>query len=90
MIGGLNVFPIPYFVALGAALNVSGDVDYSVVDMFLFMFAASLGSFTTLYLYALFFAKIDASPNFYRYSNYFMAVLMLVLVGVTLLRISYQ
>lgn len=28
MIGALNVFPIPYFVALGAALNVNGNVEY--------------------------------------------------------------
>src|SRR5690606_20978975 len=25
MIGALNIFPIPYFVALGAALNVNGN-----------------------------------------------------------------
>ncbi len=90
MVSALNVFPIPYFVALGAALNVSGTVGYNTMEMVLFVFAASLGSFTTLYFYALFFAKIDASPYFYRYSNYFMAGLMLVLVLVTIIRIFNQ
>ncbi|MGB7785905.1 MAG: LysE family transporter [Salinimicrobium sp.] len=91
MIGVLNVFPIPYFVALGAALNVNGSVQYHVINNAVFVLAASLGTFTTLYLYALFFAKIEAEGNFFaKYSNYFMAGLMLVLVIITFIRIFYQ
>ena len=91
MIGVLNVFPIPYFVALGAALNVNGSVEYHVINNTVFVLAASLGTFTTLYLYALFFAKIEAEENFFaRYSNYFMAGLMLILVIITFIRIFYQ
>lgn len=91
MIGVLNVFPIPYFVALGAALNVNGSVEYHVINNTVFVLGASLGTFTTLYLYALFFAKIEAEENFFaRYSNYFMAGLMLVLVIITFIRIFYQ
>ncbi len=91
MIGVLNVFPIPYFVALGAALNVNGSVQYHVINNTVFVLAASLGTFSTLYLYALFFARIEAEGNFFaKYSNYFMAGLMLVLVIITFLRIFYQ
>lgn len=90
MIGALNVFPIPYFVALGAALNVNGSVEYHFLNNTVFVLAASLGTFTTLYLYALFFAKIEAEENFFaRYSNYFMAGLMLILVIITFIRIFY-
>ena len=90
MIGALNVFPIPYFVALGAALNVNGNVEYHVLNNTVFVLAASLGTFTTLYLYALFFAKIEAEGTiFARYSNYFMAGLMLILVIITFIRIFY-
>ncbi len=90
MIGALNVFPIPYFVALGAALNVNGKVEYHLLNNTVFVFAASLGTFTTLYLYALFFAKIEAEETFFaKYSNYFMAGLMLILVVITLVRIYY-
>lgn len=90
MIGALNVFPIPYFVALGAALNVNGNVEYHVLNNTVFVLAASLGTFTTLYLYAIFFAKIEAEENFFaRYSNYFMAGLMLILVVITFIRIFY-
>jgi threonine/homoserine/homoserine lactone efflux protein len=90
MIGALNVFPIPYFVALGAALNVNGNVEYHLLNNTVFVLAASLGTFTTLYLYALFFAKIEAEGTFFaRYSNYFMAGLMLILVIITFIRIFY-
>ena len=90
MIGALNIFPIPYFVALGAALNVNGKVEYHLLNNTVFVLAASLGTFTTLYLYALFFAKIEAEETFFaKYSNYFMAGLMLILVVITLIRIYY-
>lgn len=90
MIGALNIFPIPYFVAISAALNVNGRVEYHLLNNTVFVLAASLGTFTTLYLYAFFFARIEAEGNFFaRYSNYFMAGLMLVLVVITFIRIFY-
>lgn len=91
IISALNIFPIPFFCAVGAALNVRGGVDYDVTQMLLFVSAAALGSFTTLYTYAIFFARIeDQSTYFSKYSNYFMAALMLVLVIITLIRIFYE
>ncbi len=91
IIGALNIFPIPFFVALAAALNVNGDIEYHLLNNTAFVLAASLGTFTTLYLYALFFAKIEAEGTFFvKYSNYFMAALMLVLLVITLIRIYAQ
>ncbi|NJW53029.1 LysE family transporter [Salinimicrobium oceani] len=91
VIGALNIFPIPFFVALAAALNVNGDVDYHLLNNTVFVIAAALGTFTTLYLYALFFAKIEAEGTFFaKYSNYFMAGLMLILVIITFIRIYTQ
>ncbi len=90
MISVLNVLPIPYFCALGAALNVSGKVEYDIIAISFFIAAAVLGTFTTLYLYVIFFARIDnKSASFAKYSNYFMAGLMLVLVVITLIRTVY-
>lgn len=90
LIAVLNVFPIPYFVALAAALNVGGETSYHWSVVFLFVLAASLGTFTTLYIYVLSFPKIVGKTKvFTKYSNYFMAVLMLVLVIITLIRIFY-
>ncbi|WP_424492439.1 LysE family translocator [Salinimicrobium sp. GXAS 041] len=89
-VSALNVFPIPYFCALGAALNVSGKVDYHNIQILLFVIAASLGTFSTLYLYVMFFIRIEEKATYFsRYSNYFMAILMLVLVVITLFRIFY-
>ncbi len=90
MVSVLNVLPIPYFCALGAALNVSGKVEYDIVAISVFIAAAVLGTFTTLYLYVVFFARIEnKSASFAKYSNYFMAALMLVLVIITLIRTIY-
>ncbi len=89
-VSSLNVFPIPYFCALGAALNVSGKVDYHNIQILLFVVAASVGTFSTLYLYVMFFIRIEEKAAYFsRYSNYFMAILMLVLVVITLFRIFY-
>ena len=91
MVGVLNIFPIPFFVALAAALNLNGKVEYDISGNSAFVLGASLGTFTTLYCYALFFGRIESkSELFARYSNYFMAGLMLVLVIITFLRIFYQ
>ena len=90
MVSILNVLPIPYFCALGAALNVSGKVSYDVLAISLFIAAAVLGTFTTLYFYVIFFVRIDnKSASFAKYSNYFMAGLMLLLVIITLIRTVY-
>ncbi len=87
MMGVLNVLPIPYFCALGAALNVSGKVDYDILAITIFIAAATAGTFTALYGYVVFFDKISKkSESFAKYSNYFMAILMVVLVVVTLVR----
>lgn len=90
LIGALNVFPIPYFVALATALNIGGDVYHGISMMMCFVLAAGLGTFTTLYFYLLFFQRIqDKTEIFTRYSNYFMGILMLVMVIITLIRIFY-
>lgn len=87
LIAAINILPIPYFCALGAALNVSGSVSYDFVAIAAFIFAASSGSFTALYIYVLCFERIEKKAvNLTKYTNYFMAALMLVLVILTLIR----
>lgn len=86
----LNVLPIPYFVALATALHIGGEDSYDFSLMIAFILAASIGTFTALYLYVLSFLKIETkSEIFAKYSNYFMAILMLVLVVITLVRIFF-
>lgn len=89
--GVLNVLPIPFFCAIGTGLGVNGSLEFNVLAITLFVLAASLGTFTTLYGYAFFFDKVSKqSQNFSRYSNYFLAALMLVLVLVTFVRTFYS
>lgn len=86
----INILPIPYFCALGAGLNVSGKVSYDALSISLFVLAAAMGTFTTLYFYVIFFARIEKrSESFAKYSNYFMAGLMVILMIITLIRSIY-
>lgn len=88
LIAALNVFPIPYFVAIAGAMNLSGGIEYDWSLIISFAAAACSGSFTALYLYVMLFDKIDRkAESFAKYSNYFMAGLMLVLIIVALVRI---
>ncbi|WP_416445261.1 LysE family translocator [Leeuwenhoekiella sp. A16] len=90
-ISALNILPIPYFCTIGAALNIGGAVSYHFFAVAAFMLAASLGTFSALYLYIIGFNKIEKrSANLSKYSNYFMACLMLVLVILTLIRMYYS
>ncbi|SHG17439.1 Threonine/homoserine/homoserine lactone efflux protein [Salegentibacter echinorum] len=90
LIAALNVFPIPYFVAVAGALNIGTGMNYHWIRVIVFVLAASLGTFTTLYFYVISFIRIEKQAEaIAKYSNYFMAILMLVLIIVTLLRIYY-
>ncbi|MFD1094291.1 LysE family translocator [Salegentibacter chungangensis] len=88
LVAVLNVFPIPYFVAIAGAMNVGVGLEYDWSRVISFALAGSLGTFTSLYLYVLFFVNIEKkTESFAKYSNYFMAFLMLVLIIITVIRI---
>lgn len=90
MISILNIFPIPYFVAVSTAYNAKGNYEYTLFSIVVFALAAALGAFSTLYLYVVCFMRIEKhTASFAKYSNYFMAALMAVLVIVALFRIYY-
>ena len=89
-VAALNIFPIPYFCVISTAFNAKGTVEYDTLQIVLFTVAAGLGTFTTLYFYVVSFLKIEAkTQSFSKYSNYFMAALMAILVIVALVRIYY-
>ncbi len=90
IISALNIFPIPYFVAVSTAFNAKGNYEYDWSVIWVFAFGAALGTFFTLYLYVICFIKIEKNtPSVAKYSNYFMAFLMVFLVIATLIRIYY-
>ncbi len=90
MMSAINVLPIPYFCAIGAGMSVSGKIEYDAPRIITFIIAAGLGTFVTLYFYVYSFLKIEKkTASIAKYSNYFMGVLMLILVIITLIRIIY-
>lgn len=91
MISAFNILPIPYFCAVGTALNLKGTVDYDYITVTNFILAAALGTLVMLYIYAISFLKINIKEeSFARYSNYLMAILMLILMAATLVRIIFE
>ncbi|SEK92938.1 Threonine/homoserine/homoserine lactone efflux protein [Aquimarina amphilecti] len=90
MMSIVNVLPIPYFCTIAAAMSVSGKIQYDALRIIVFGIAAGTGTFVTLYFYVLSFLKIEKkTASITKYSNYFMGILMLVLVMLTLARIIY-
>lgn len=88
MISTFNILPIPYFCAVGTALNLKGTVDYDISTIVTFITAAGAGTFVMLYIYALSFLNIEIKEEqFAKRSNYFMAILMGLLMIVTFARI---
>ncbi|MBQ0734656.1 LysE family translocator [Aquimarina celericrescens] len=90
MMSAINVLPIPYFVAIAAGMSVSGEIEYDAPRIIAFIIAAGSGTFVTLYFYVFSFLKIEKkTASITKYSNYFMGILMLILVMITLARIIY-
>ena len=88
LISSLNLLPMTYFCALGVTLNINSDMRYEILSIGLFMIAAALGTFVALYLYIIGFQHVEKkSVKLTRYTNYFMAGLMVVLVILTLIRL---
>lgn len=91
LLSSLNMLPIPYFCGINAAWNVSGWIKFEWTDIFIFILAAGLGTFATLYVYVVYFNKMqDKTERITKYSDYILSGLMLVLVIITLIRIFYS
>jgi len=88
LISGLNVFPIPYFIVISTFFTPQNHIDFTWMTKLIFSFSAAVGSLTTFLLYVYFFDKIiKQNKLFKKYSNYFMALLMLCLLLITLYRV---
>lgn len=90
LLAALNLLTIPYYSALNAMWNASGWIKFEFWDIAVFIFSAGCGTFSVLYLYTVYFNKLETRNNaFSKNSNYILSVLMLVLLGITLIRIFY-
>ncbi|UOB16338.1 LysE family transporter [Abyssalbus ytuae] len=90
LLAGINLLTIPYYSGLNAAWKVSGWIKFEWQDIAVFILAAGLGSFTVLYMYIIYFNRLEIKTDrFSKYSDYILSVLMLVLFVITLIRIFY-
>jgi len=70
--------------------NASGWIKFEVWDITIFILAAGLGTFSVLYMYTIYFNKLENKTNrFSKNSNYILSGLMVVLLVITLFRIFY-
>ncbi|MGI9546098.1 MAG: LysE family transporter [Flavobacteriaceae bacterium] len=91
LLASLNLLTIPYYSGLNAMWNASGWIKFEIWDILTFVIAAGSGTFTVLYLYTVYFNKLEAKTDrFSKNSNYILSALMLVLLTITIFRIFYR
>ncbi|MCX2718209.1 LysE family transporter [Lentiprolixibacter aurantiacus] len=91
LLAALNLLTIPYYAGINAMWNASGWIKFELWDVLTFILAAGSGTFTVLYLYTVYFNKLEKKTSaFSRNSNYVLSLLMLVLLMITIIRIFYR
>lgn len=84
----LNLLTIPYYSGLNVMWNATGWIKFQIWDILTFVLAAGCGTFTVLYMYTVYFNKLETkNQGFSKNSNYILSVLMVVLLIFTLMRI---
>ncbi|NJB71127.1 threonine/homoserine/homoserine lactone efflux protein [Saonia flava] len=91
LLAALNLLTIPYYSGLNAMWKTSGWIKFEIWDILVFILAAGFGTFTVLYLYTVYFNKLETKTDrFSKNSNYILSALMLLLLVITIFRIFYR
>ena len=91
LLAAVNLLSIPYYSGLNAMWNASGWIKFEVWDICTFILAAGSGTFAVLYIYTVYFKKLETKTHvFSRNSNYILSGLMVVLLMITIMRIFYK
>lgn len=91
LLAAVNLLSIPYYSGLNAMWNASGWIKFQIADILTFILAAGLGTFTVLYLYTVYFYKLEAKTHtFSKNANYILGALMVLLLVITVIRIFYK
>ncbi len=89
-LAAINLLTIPYYSGLNTLFHAQGFMDYTVMDEVVFILAAGSGTFLVMYLYAIYFNKMEQKTNrFSKNSNYILSGLMVILLMVTLAKMCY-
>ncbi|MCK0158011.1 LysE family transporter [Cellulophaga sp. F20128] len=90
-LAAINLLTIPYYSGMNAMWKASGWIKFEVWDILTFIFAAGFGTFAVLYLYTVYFNKLEKkSKGFSKNSNYIISALMLILFIITSVRVYHQ
>lgn len=91
LLATLNLLTIPYYSGLNVMWNASGWIKFELWDIVVFVLAAGLGTFSVLYMYTIYFNKLENKTNrFSKNSNYVLSGLMVVLFIITIIRLFYN
>lgn len=91
LLAALNVLTIPYYSGLNIMWNASGWIKFETEDIIIFILAAGLGTFAIMYLYAIYFNKLEKkNSSFSSNANYILSGLMVLLFGVTIFRLYFR
>ena len=90
-LAALNLLQIPFYSGLNTFFHTQGIMNYEILDEVLFILGAGFGTFLVMYSYVLYFNKLENNTNtFSKNSNYILSGLMILLLIITLIRISYE
>ncbi len=90
LLAALNLLTIPYYSGLNVMWTSSGWIKFEIWDIAVFILAAGCGTFSVLYMYTIYFYKLEnKTRKFSKNSNYILSALMLVLLVITIGRIFY-
>lgn len=87
LLAAFNLLTIPYYSGLNVMWNATGWIKFKAWDILTFVLAAGTGTFSVLYMYTVYFNKLENKTNrFSKNSNYILSGLMVVLLFITLAR----
>jgi len=90
-LAALNLLQIPFYSGLNTFFHSQRIMNYEIIDEVLFILGAGMGTFLVMYLYVFYFNRMETKTNrFSKNSNYILSGLMVVLLIITLIRISYE
>jgi len=84
----INLLAIPYYSGLNTVFHAQGLMSYKIIDEIIFIIAAGSGTFLAMYLYVLYFNRMEHKTNaFSKNSNFILSALMVLLFIITCFRL---
>lgn len=88
LLSALNFFPIPYYVFVSITLYTYEYFYFTPLYIFLFVTSAVVGTFSTFYLYIIFFKKVGGRTEFLMQNiNYIIGSITGLIALITFIRI---